>query len=892
MTDNLDIEIGTQVFHKKYGSGSVELDKGSTLLVRFGDRFEECLASEIIIQKDVKQAIKSSSYDNLREVVARCQAMSIRSINDSWGVFSKSRISLLPHQLWVCHRVLNQWPVQKLIADDVGLGKTIEAGLILWPLIAKKRVRRLLVLTPASLVEQWQERLREMFDIRLNLYNPSIDTERSDYWNTTNLVVASLPTLRKDSNGRHERMLKAEDWDLLIVDEAHHLNSIEDEGATLGYRFVQRLIEHDKFKSRLFFTATPHRGKDYGFFALLKLLRPDKFDPKKKAAEQINSLEQVVIRNNKQSVTDMNGKKLFKPVTVTPKTYQFSPQEQAFYDRLTQFILTGQTYASSLSSTNQRAVQLVLIAMQKLASSSVAAIRSAIKGRIGRLATNKTRLVEIDVQMKEMASYAKEGTIPELDDRYVALEEEFAATSVKILLMENELPMLKELLLLADEVTSEVKIETLLGILNNEFSGRTVIFFTEYKATQALLANTLHDHFGHGSVSFINGDGRLENIKDSEGKMSSWSMDRYDAARKFTDGDVRFIICTEAGGEGIDLQNNCFSMIHVDLPWNPMRLHQRVGRLNRYGQKYAVEVMTLRNPDTVESRIWDLLNQKIENVMRSLGSAMDEPEDLMQLILGMTDAKIFNELFTGSVNKSANKLKKWFDTKTGTFGGNSAVSVVKNLIGHADKFEYQNLAEVPRLDLDDLSGFFENMLKLNGHRLEIDEGKMSFITPKLWINKYGIRRKYTNLVFDRTVKSQDGDVLGIGHPIMENALSQAEQFEACFAVARGITAPLFIFQIRDQLTGEESNVTNVMLAIQCENDGMKLLMDEAVVNTLSKIHDAMPKSNKDIYLNSASQVNINELLNNAELELKNKLPSMKLPYRIPSYELVAGLIPE
>jgi ERCC4-related helicase len=891
MTDKIMIENGTSVFHEKYGIGSVEINKGSTLLIRFGDRFEECLTSDVIVQKSVKEAIQDSSYDNLREVVSRCQAMSIRTINDSWGVFSKSRISLLPHQLWVCHRVLSQWPVQKLIADDVGLGKTIEAGLILWPLLAKKRVRRLLILTPASLVEQWQERLRQMFDIRLNLYNPSIDTERSDYWNTTNLVVASLPTLRKDSNGRHERMLQAEDWDLLIVDEAHHLNSQEAEGATLGYRFVQKLIEHDKFKSRLFFTATPHRGKDYGFFALLKLLRPDLFDPQKKAEEQINALEQVVIRNNKQSVTDMNGKKLFKPVTVTPKTYQFSPQEQAFYDRLTQFILSGQTYASSLSSTNQRAVQLVLIAMQKLASSSVAAIRSAIKGRIGRLASNKTRLVEIDAQMKEVASYAKEGTVPELDDQYVALEEEFAATSVKILLMENELPMLKELLTLADEVTSEVKIETLLGILNNEFSGRTVVFFTEYKATQALLANTLHEHFGHGSVSFINGDGKLENIKDAEGKMSSWSMDRYDAAKKFTDGAVRFIICTEAGGEGIDLQDNCFSMIHVDLPWNPMRLHQRVGRLNRYGQKNAVEVMTLRNPDTVESRIWDLLNEKIENVMRSLGSAMDEPEDLMQLILGMTDAKIFNELFTGSINKSGDKLKKWFDTKAGTFGGNSAVSVVKDLIGHADKFEYQNLAEVPRLDLKDLEGFFENMLKLNGHRLEKQDGKMSFITPKPWNNQYGIRRKYSNLVFDRSAKGQEVDVLGIGHPIMENALSEAEKFTACFAVARGIIGPILIFQIRDQLTGKKTNSSNVTIAIKFTPNNEQLIFEEVLIKLLSDIQRLMPKS-KDIYLDSTFKFKFSTLFNTAELLLNEQLPLLKLPFQIPSYELIALLIPE
>ena len=108
MTDNIMIENGTSVFHEKYGIGSVEVNKGSTLLIRFGDRFEECLTSDVIVQKGVKEAIQASSYDNLREVVSRCQAMSIRTINDSWGVFSKSRISLLPHQLWVCHRVLSQ----------------------------------------------------------------------------------------------------------------------------------------------------------------------------------------------------------------------------------------------------------------------------------------------------------------------------------------------------------------------------------------------------------------------------------------------------------------------------------------------------------------------------------------------------------------------------------------------------------------------------------------------------------------------------------------------------------------------------------------------------------------------------------------------------------------
>ena len=278
-----NLTAGSQVRHQRFGIGEVQLVRDTTALVRFESGFEERPITELEPVKGALEAISEGKFDNLREVIARCQALAIRSINDSWGVFSTSRINLLPHQLWVCHKILRKWPVQKLIADDVGLGKTVEAGLILWPLIAKKRVRRLLVLTPASLVSQWQERLRLMFDLRLAIYSPDIDTERSDYWNTQDYVVASLPTLRKDVNGRHERMLNADDWDLLIVDEAHHLNAQEDTGATLGYRFIQNLIEHDKFKSRLFFTATPHRGKDYGFFALLQLLRPGLIRSKEKS---------------------------------------------------------------------------------------------------------------------------------------------------------------------------------------------------------------------------------------------------------------------------------------------------------------------------------------------------------------------------------------------------------------------------------------------------------------------------------------------------------------------------------------------------------------------------------------------------------------------------------
>ncbi|MET2853362.1 DEAD/DEAH box helicase [Vibrio owensii] len=891
----MTLETGCLVTHEKFGSGTVEFDKGVSALVRFEHGIEDCLVAELKLLKDIRKSLESSSFDNLREVVAKSQALTIRSINDSWGVFSKSRISLLPHQLWVCHKTLSEWPVNKLIADDVGLGKTIEAGLILWPLIAKKRVRRLLVLTPASLVEQWQQRLREMFDIRLTLYTPSTDTQTTDYWNTHHKVVASLPTLRKDLHDRHERMLEAEDWDLLIVDEAHHLNNQEQEGATQGYKFVEKLIENDKFKSKLFFTATPHRGKDFGFFALMRLLRPDLFDPRANLNVQRQNLNQVVIRNNKQLVTDMNGERLFKEVKVTPRTFSFTPEEQKFYDQVTAFIMSGQAYASSLNQSQQRTVQLVLIAMQKLAASSVAAIRSAIKGRIARLDLSKKRLIELEKEISSKGSllsdYEKDTSNPELDDRFVALEAEYAETQIKVMLMEDELPRLEELLELANDVKSETKIDSIIDVLQNEFKNRTVVFFTEYKSTQALLLNKLHENFGHDTVSFINGEGRLDGVVDKNGNVITLNMNRYDAAKQFNQGKVRFIICTEAGGEGIDLQDRCHSMIHVDLPWNPMRLHQRVGRLNRYGQTKQVEVITLRNPDTVESRIWNLLNDKIESVMRALGSAMDEPEDLMQLILGMTDAKVFNELFSGAVGKSKESLGQWFDSKAGTFGGQSAIKTVQDLVGHADKFEYNNLAEVPRLDLNDLSLFFDSMLRLNHHRMEVnDEGLISFKTPKDWITSYGIKRKYNNLLFDRSDKRDGVDILGVGHPIIENALNQAENFESVIAATKELSSPLFLYQIRDQLTGSTGNVSSLMVGAQVIEGKVIILESESLLRLLNDISSKIPKV-KDVFVDSATpKEEVLAIQSKIEEELKQKVSELGAMYRLPQYQLVTLLL--
>jgi len=885
----VSLQPGDEVLHVRFGPGTIEFPKGQTAIVRFEHGLEECELATLKKQVSVRAAVESGQWHPPLEVVAKCQAASIQSVNDAWGVFSRSRISLLPHQLWVCHRVSRHWPIRYLVADDVGLGKTIEAGLILWPLLSSGLVRRLLVLCPASLVEQWQYRLREMFDIRLTRYLPEADTTRGDFWNTHRQVVASLPTLRSDRKGRHDRLLEAETWDLLIVDEAHHLNADESRGSTLGYRFVEKLLDQKKVESCVFFTGTPHRGKAFGFWSLMKLLRPDLFDPKKPDHEQIELLPEVLIRNNKSLVTDMRGNKLFKPVTVTPETYSYAPEEEAFYELLTNFIASGKAYATSLSASESQQVMLVLIAMQKLASSSVAAIRKALKRRLQKLRDTRDKLKEkIRLSAEEKAALSAaiddvEGQEIDRDDIDALLAE------ATLTLMEQEIPNLESLVQAADVVTTETKIEKIIDVLDGKFQGRQVLFFTEYKATQALLMTALMRKYGRDCVTFINGDEKIEDLLLPDGTVVSRSIDRVEAADLFNAGKVRFLISTEAGGEGIDLQECCHSLIHVDLPWNPMRLHQRVGRLNRYGQKKSVEVITLRNPATVEARIWDLLNAKLERIMSALGSAMDEPEDLLQLVLGMSSPGVFVQLFSEGQFVRKQKLNEWFDRESITFGGESAVDTVKNLVGHASRFDLSSLAEVPNVDLPDLRQFFENMLVLSRRRpVKIDKG-LSFKTPEEWLDEPGIRRKYDDMVFDRTApggKSAE-KVIGVGHKVFDRALRVASEYSVSLAWIQGIGHPLVVFQVYDRITDQSGRIRQAVVAAQFEDSvsgrKWKTLKDWEILEILNGAKQGERKQQVPVV--HASE--LNDRMDEACKFVSTEIKLLGFPFRIPEVKPIA-----
>ncbi|MEI7845423.1 MAG: helicase-related protein [Chloroflexota bacterium] len=886
---------GDQVQHPVFGVGQVRTDEGTTVIIRFQHGIEECVKDDLQLIHTPRQALSHSQWHAPFDVITRIQANAIQSINDSWGVFSLSRVALLPHQLWVCRRVVETWPTRWMVADDVGLGKTIEGGLILSSLIARNIVKRALIIAPASLVTQWQIRLRTMFDLRFADYISASDVPEKEFWDTHNFVVGSLETLRLNNKDRWNRLLESDPWDLIILDEAHHIGADERNGPTLGYELIQQMVENKRVTSMVFFTGTPHRGKNFNFLSLMRLL-DDRFDPQISFRQQLKYLPSVMIRNNKQNVTDLKGNLLFKPPLVISDTYTYSESEKNFYQKLTEFIVTGKAYASSLNPSESQVVILVLITMQKLASSSLAAILRALKGRLGRINDNKGRHQILSKQLAEYQKYQEGGDLDEAN----RLEEELATLSAQIQLMEDESPRLRELISAAEAVEDETKLKQIIYLVKNRYPDRAILFFTEYKATQSRLMSYLIEQFGENCVTFINGEDRAEDVINSKKQKVVLNEIRETAAEKFQSGKVRFLVSTEAGGEGIDLQENCHTLIHVDLPWNPMRLHQRVGRLNRYGQKEQVEVLTIRNLETVEAAIWDKLNSKLGEIKLALNHVMDEPEDLLQLVLGMTSSHLFNEIYSEAASVEQDKLSNWFNQKTAHFGGRDAIDTVRDLVGSTSRFDFQEISDqLPHVDLPNLVSFFTTMLQLNGRRYREESGEFSFKTPENWLDGPAIRQNYENMVFTREIRGKNAAqrILGVGQKVFQKALDQAKQSEASLVMlpSQILPTPVFVFRIYDRVTGSGGIVRSVIAALEveyAEGKSFQLLSDWKLLLLLNDLIDSKKIKRSEVSFRPENTDEVEKKLNQAQAEMITQLHQLNLPFKVPEVEEFAILWPE
>jgi superfamily II DNA or RNA helicase len=726
------------------------------------------------------------------------------------------------------------------------------------------------------------------------VYSTEADSRAANFWEIQNQVVASLQTLRVANEERRKRFFDAAPWDILMVDEAHHLNADEKSGPTLGYQFVQEIVDREHASSMVFFTGTPHRGKDYGFLSLLRLLVPERFGPDKPMREQLPYLRDVMIRNNKYTVTDMDGSRLFQEPNVTSEEYAYSKAEAAFYAMLTEFIETGKAYASSLGHTHHNAVILVLIAMQKLASSSVAAIRSALARRLDTITAQRERL----------------GSIPQVLDQYEQLEDDqeddvlndlLEASDIwesHLRLMEDEAARLRDLIEAADAVGEETKIGEIIQLLRERFAGRSVLLFTEYKATQSLVMSMLMQEFGDGSTTFINGDNAARDVTGSDGVTRDIHERRTAATSLFTSGSVRFLVSTEAGGEGIDLQENCHTLINVDLPWNPMRLHQRVGRLNRYGQRRQVDVVNFLNPATVESRIWEKLNGYISRIMAMQSHAMDQPEDLRQFILGMTAPSTYRELFADAHTVPVESLDDWVEEK---LTAADVIDTVVDLVGSCSAFDFGSVSDMPQVDLPALAPFLRAMLRLNGRNVVETERGISFKTPEEWMGSPAARRSYRDMTFDRGDKSARGAerLLGVGHTAVDCAIAQARESDAvCASVPPGaLHGPLVVCRISDGTTETPGATRSVVVGVEIGPDSggeAVTLRDWQLLGRLNDIVQAAGvrrRSQAEPRQPSIVAGDAISAIGRAKAAVEDAIPKLELPYHHAQVDVLILLWP-
>jgi hypothetical protein len=479
------------------------------------------------------------------------------------------------------------------------------------------------------------------------------------------------------------------------------------------------------------------------------------------------------------------------------------------------------------------------------------------------------------------------------DDDAQAGVEERAAEELppEVLLMRDEEARLDELITAADAIREETKIIKVMDLLDGPFAGRPVLLFTEYKATQAAVLEAISRRHGEGCAAFINSDGKVEGWTGGGGhETTCWAMAREAAAEAFNAGRVRFLVSTEAGGEGIDLQKRCPSLVHTDLPWNPMRLHQRVGRINRYGQKQQVEVCSLRNPDTVEPLIWEHLNSKLERIETALSRVMDAHEDLLQLVLGMTPTDVFRRLFADAPG-DRESVGTWFDSQTSTLGGRDVLEVVKDLVGHCARFDFQQAsALIPRIDLPALKPFLKDMLEPHHRRVTESGGAISFLAPEAWAAQLGVRERYEGMTFDREAGEQ-GKVLGVGHRLVDVALRAALDREASVALlpASALPHPLMVFRITDQLTGTDANVRGVTFAVEDRPASPALLRDWELLARLNEVRGRLAARPEQISPSQQERVALAARIEPLEAFGRDQVEHLRLPFRRPYVALLGAL---
>ncbi len=696
------------------------------------------------------------------------------SLFDPLLAMNVSKIDPLPFQIEAVYGyVLKQPKIRFLIADDPGAGKTIMAGLIMKELKLRGLAKRILVVVPGHLKDQWRRELKEKFDENFLVLDRF--TFNAHYgenpWNKNDQIITSIDFAKQEEI---LPALNAVHWDLIIVDEAHKMSA---------YKYGNKISKTQRYKlgevlSRtsehlLFLTATPHRGDPENFRLFLDLLVPGFFATPEMIEESLKNKDNpLFIRRLKEQMKDFEGKPIF--TRRYPRTIKFklSDKEKILYNEVSRYVIE-QYNRAPVEDKRKRNVGFALIILQRRMASSVYALLKSLERRKEKL----QKILEEGEKPKEHFEVDFE-VIEDMEEEERWKEEEkwmgvtLARDPEEL---KREIEIIDGLIEKAKEIVkeeSEVKLTELKKAIDigfkkiEEMNGkRKILIFTESRDTLEYLVRKIRE-WGY-KVNFIHGGMKME--------------ERIQAEKIFRD-ETQIMVATEAAGEGINLQF-CHIMINYDIPWNPTRLEQRMGRIHRYGQQKDVYIFNLVAEDTREGMVLAKLFDKLEEIKDKLGS-----DRVFDIIGDVFYGKNLYHLIIDAVTqaKTIDEILKEIDIEP----NEEYIAKIKEVLGEslATRFiDYTMIREMAekakeyRLIPEYVEEFFKRIFSKVGGKYRVLKGgfiaidSIPYEIRKIaesveFKTRFGVvMRRYPKATFDKTLafKNPDAEFISFGHPLLE-----------------------------------------------------------------------------------------------------------------------------
>ena len=787
-----------------------------------------------IVDRLAAEQVDDPIHHDLRE---RATRLDLAYRYDRFLSLTSNRIEIEPYQVQAAYEILNSYDHRYLIGDEVGLGKTIEAGIVIEELIARGRADRVLIVAPAPLTVQWQEEMRDKFDRNFVIYDrETVRSKRQSYpnqnvWTHEDLIITSVDFAKQDDVLEALGNLEPE-WDIAVFDEAHHLtarrSSDDSKERTQRYR-VGEAVAHNS-DALLLLTGTPHKGKSDQFYFLISLLDPYRFSHESQIKPE--ALDDLMIRRLKDDMYETDGTRMFPEKNIEALGVEMSAAERKLYDDVTEYI---REYYNLARQEENQAAGFTMVIYQKRLVSSIYAIRKSLENRMRAIqneGTGEELSNEVQALIPQYRTEPETLTDAERNRIEKALETVTATQNPEQ--VQAELDRVKRLWRQAKAIETDSKAQLLKQFIERilrEDPDEKVLVFTEYTDTLEYLRDQI---FSEHDIAQVYGD---------------LSQERRRREMEKFEGEANIMLATDAAQEGLNLQF-AHIMVNYDLPWNPIRIDQRMGRLHRYGQEHTVEIRNLFFKDTRESEILALLLEKTDQIEADLGMRSDvvgrvlEDIDLDDMIMAAIANDTPTEEVVANIESVIDERKEALETVEEQFLIRDRFDLSDEDKEILDVIERSQHGEVSEEDIEVLvREFFDafgGVIKGVRPGPARSGGDVYQLEVPNVLSGSQVKKRYPTATFTREVAiEQDGvDFIALDHPLVQSLIDfclNSDHVEGRIAVktTRDDTAPGIRFTYRlGYVSGAGDVVTEKLVVLYVTTDGTVTTSSPEIVDTL------------------------------------------------------------